>query len=94
MPNPAGTPLYRAVRTQAIRLLQKYVRSGRMPRASGHCADCGSRKYLRWDHRDYSAALTVEAVCNRCNARRGPGLVRMLDVGAWRWIDVPARAAA
>ena len=41
------------------------------------CADCGgpARDY---DHRDYNAPLTVDAVCRPCNLRRGSAVPRTI----------------
>jgi len=93
--NPPGTPLYKAIRKISGRLLQKYIRAGKFPSADGRpCVDCGATKYVCWDHRDYSEALTVEPVCYSCNGRRGPGLVEALDLDSWQWVRVPARHGA
>lgn len=78
--NPARSSFHRAIRDQANRLLQKYIRSGRFPRASGACVDCGATKYLCYDHRDYSEVLNVDVVCYSCNELRGAALIPFIDV--------------
>lgn len=37
------------------------------------CVDCGVPA-IEYDHRDYSRPLDVEAVCRRCNLKRGPAI--------------------
>lgn len=73
------SPLYRKIRTEAIRLVHKYIRANLMSKASGPCADCGAGDEFVWDHRDYSDALNVQAVCYGCNYRRGQGIALVID---------------
>jgi hypothetical protein len=37
------------------------------------CVDCGAPA-KHYDHRDYNKPLSVEAVCQKCNVKRGPGI--------------------
>ncbi len=37
-----------------------------------NCRDCGTTA-TEWDHRDYRYPLWVEAVCKKCNMKRGRG---------------------
>lgn len=37
------------------------------------CVDCGGQA-KHYDHRDYNKPLEVEAVCQKCNMRRGPAI--------------------
>lgn len=37
------------------------------------CTDCGCQA-IEYDHRDYSKPLQVDAVCRRCNLKRGPAI--------------------
>ncbi len=39
------------------------------------CVDCGEQAE-HYDHRDYMKPLDVDAVCRKCNFKRGPGLNR------------------
>lgn len=80
MPQRKRSRFYKIIQAQANRLLQKYIRSGRMPKASGQCSDCGSSKYLCYDHRDYSEALKVDVVCYSCNGLRGSAAIPFVDV--------------
>lgn len=52
--------------------LNAHISKGLHPKAVGlPCADCGEPAQC-WDHRDYYKPLKVEAVCRKCNAKRGP----------------------
>lgn len=49
------------------------VKSGKLPKPSTlKCVDCGVRA-SQYDHRDYAKRKEVEAVCARCNNKRGYG---------------------
>lgn len=39
------------------------------------CVDCKVQRATVYDHRDYSKPLEVDPVCNRCNLKRGKGIV-------------------
>lgn len=71
---------YKAIQQEANRLLQKYIRSRRIPKARGRCCDCGDSRYLCYDHRDYSEALTVDVVCHSCNQMRGTAVIPFVNV--------------
>lgn len=71
---------HRGVAKAANQLVTKYRQHGVIKPASGRCADCGTRKYLCYDHRDYSDVLTVEVVCNSCNQRRGAAWIPFLNI--------------
>lgn len=59
-------------RQQAISMVAKAVREGRLPRVSTQvCVDCGKQAQA-YDHRRYSAPLDVVPVCTPCNFKRGP----------------------
>lgn len=50
------------------------IRAGELPPPFGcKCADCDSPA-TEYDHRDYNAPLSVDAVCRTCNRRRGPAI--------------------
>jgi hypothetical protein len=52
----------------------KAVRRGILPPVRTlKCADCGDPAE-HYDHRSYARPLEVDAVCNRCNKRRGPAI--------------------
>lgn len=59
-------------------LWAKYRRH--MPKASGHCSDCGTTEFLCHDHRDYSDILKADVVCHSCNQKRGPASIPFYDV--------------
>ena len=65
------------------------VLGGRLPKASSLiCVDCGEQA-ARYDHRDYRKPFEVDAVCHRCDNRRGQGLP---DInGPHVWIDWKTR---
>lgn len=84
--NRRRSNFYRRVRDQANQLLQKYIRSRRIPKASGACVDCGASRYVCYDHRDYSEALTVDVVCYSCNELRGAGWIPFLNIESLLWI--------
>ena len=66
----------REVRAEAHRALGIEIRAGRIPPARTlHCHDCG-RPAADYDHRDYSQPLKVTALCESCNAMRGPAMWR------------------
>lgn len=37
------------------------------------CVDC-KKSAIEYDHREYAKPLQVDAVCRRCNLRRGPAI--------------------
>lgn len=60
-------------RKGAYKIMLAAIKVGALPEAkTQRCVDCGERAE-GWDHRDYSKPLDVQAVCGRCNTRRGPG---------------------
>ena len=60
-----------AVRATAASAVRKAVNIGMLkPAKDCVCVDCGSSA-KHYDHRDYSKPLTVEPVCQSCNAKRG-----------------------
>jgi hypothetical protein len=60
-------------REAAAVAVKNAIRAGLLQPPRGQtCADC-PRPAEEYDHRDYSKPLDVQAVCRRCNARRGPG---------------------
>jgi hypothetical protein len=69
-----------AVAYPAHRAVAKAIEQGVLPRpATLRCVDCG-RGAECYDHREYAKPLQVDAVCRRCNIRRGPAI----DSGAIR----------
>lgn len=74
------------IRNVANALMQQYVDRGLLPKPSGACVDCGATKYLRYDHRDYSQALTPEVVCQSCNCKRGQAWIPFLNVETLEWV--------
>lgn len=66
---------YKQAQRRAIALVSVAKVGGVLPYLNGKikCVDCG-RPARIYDHRDYSKPLDVEAVCDQCNGRRGPGL--------------------
>lgn len=69
----------RAIRGHAHTIVARAIREGNLPRPSASaCMDCG-QPAEQYDHRDYTQPLKVEAVCRRCNLRRGPALVWTAD---------------
>lgn len=49
------------------------ILAGRLPPISTqYCVDCGAFAKC-YEHRDYSAPLSVDPTCLSCNRRRGPG---------------------
>lgn len=72
-------PAYRRIQAACIGLLNKYTRYWGFPKAVGACVDCGSTKYLRYDHRSYDEPFEVEVVCASCNALRGAATYSVLD---------------
>ena len=52
--------------------VQQAIEAGRLSRPTTlTCVDCG-KPATEYDHRDHKAPLVVEAVCHRCNLKRGP----------------------
>jgi hypothetical protein len=63
------------IQRAAATALARAIRHGLLPRpASLPCADCGGPAD-RYDHRDYTAPLKVDACCRKCNALRGKAAV-------------------
>jgi hypothetical protein len=61
----------RDIQRVAATALARAIRHGLLARpASFPCADCGGAAD-RYDHRDYTQPLKVDACCRRCNALRG-----------------------
>ncbi len=62
----------------------------------GTCVDCGKRRKLERDHRDYNRPLDVDYVCHSCNVKRGPGIpIRPTDKSRdyeLRWSLTPRAA--
>ena len=57
----------------AIRGVSQAVKAGHLPHLKTEpitCADCYDRATC-YDHRDYRHPLTVDAVCQSCNVKRG-----------------------
>ena len=61
------------IRGKAHRAVSNAIKSGQLvsPKML-ECADCGEPAEC-YDHRNYSLPLAVDAVCWRCNSRRGVG---------------------
>ena len=65
-------PLVMLAREGAGTLVSAAIKDGRLaPPSARACVDCG-RTAEQYDHRDYFKPLKVDAVCRRCNLRRGP----------------------
>ncbi len=65
----------RDIKSAARRLTAMAVKAGLLPAVNGvPCKDCGVSASV-YDHRDYGSPLTVDAVCQSCNVRRGIGAV-------------------
>jgi len=93
--NRQKSNFHRRVRDIANGLLQKYIRSGRFPAASGSCTDCGASKWgVVYDHRDYSEVFDVEPVCHSCNGLRGSAWIPFLNVESLLWVRYREREAA
>lgn len=71
-----------AIQDAAHRAVARAIAAGEIPAAARlNCTDCG-RSADRYDHRDYTQPLRVDAVCARCNNWRG---------AADNWGDLPER---
>ena len=71
--------------------MQKAIKEGkliRLTKANIACVDCGE-KATDYDHRDYSKPLKVDAVCHKCNVRRGKDI---LGRKYHPWNGIPRRA--
>ena len=67
-----GRQVYILYRNRSGSIVAGAVKARRIvPATSLPCADCGETA-AAYDHRDYTQPLTVEAVCDQCNLRRGP----------------------
>lgn len=63
----------RHVRWLCRRIYQKALKTGQLKPVRGKiCVDCG-RKAQCYDHRNYYHPLKVDAVCFRCDSKRGEG---------------------
>ncbi len=65
---------YKRQARRAHRAIERAVKRGvlfALPHPSVFCVDCGARA-TAYDHRDYDKPLDVRAVCDSCNATRGP----------------------
>lgn len=61
-----------AITKPAHLAVARAIRKGELPHPTTlKCVDCGEPAKC-YDHRDYEKPLEVEAVCRRCNSRRGP----------------------
>ena len=61
-------------RNEASACVGEAIRTWKLPRPNTlPCADC-DQPASAYDHRDYNKPLQVVAVCDRCNARRGPAI--------------------
>lgn len=61
------------LRKRARGLVDRAIKRGELPPAkTQECKDCGNQAFC-YDHRDYNRPLMVDAVCKKCDARRGPG---------------------
>lgn len=59
------------IQERATAVVQLAKTSGLLkPATSFACVDCG-KQAAHYDHRDYAKPLAVDAVCVRCNFRRG-----------------------
>lgn len=64
----------RTAQYQAHKAVARARKSGQLQDpAELDCVDCGEPA-IEYDHRDYSKPLDVEAVCRRCNLKRGPAI--------------------
>jgi len=68
-----GKAVFRYYKKRAISWVSLCVRRGDLCRlyTSDVLCQCGEKAYC-YEHRDYSKPLEVEAVCDSCNALRGP----------------------
>lgn len=59
-------------------LVYAAIQRGELAKLDGSvaCVDCGKPADV-YDHRDYAKPLEVQAVCKRCNRRRGPAAPRV-----------------
>lgn len=88
------TPAHKCVSRIANDLFAKLKAARLIPSASGACMDCGKRKWLCYDHRDYSDLFAADVVCHGCNEARGPGLVTVIDPETLIHSVLPAYAGA
>lgn len=80
------TSRYKRIQHVCLDLVRKYMLSGRFPKASGNCVDCGTKDFLIWEHRDYNDPFNVVPVCHSCNAKRGQAKAEVLCVETLTWI--------
>lgn len=67
------------LRRNAADLVRRAIKKGELVKLSTGdvgCADCGSAA-TQYDHRDYTKPLSVDAVCQSCNFRRGIALATL-----------------
>ena len=88
---PRGFAMYSDLQRIASTTVNLAVRRQVLPRVSSlTCADC-DRRAAEYDHRDYTRPLDVDAVCHRCNARRGLAAHTLLcipiDAVTWEYED-------
>lgn len=76
---------YKRVQKACTQLLWKYVKYWGFPKASGACVDCGSTKYLCYDHRSYDEPFEVDVVCTSCNGLRGAASYSVLNLETLQW---------
>ena len=61
-----------AIRVRVTQLVHRAIHRGELSHPKTLvCVDCGSSAQC-YDHRSYDRPLDVEAVCRKCNHRRGP----------------------
>lgn len=71
--NCCGSRMHMAGRRATGRVALAIQRGELPPPRTTECVDCG-RPAEVYDHRDYLQPLKVDAVCRRCNYRRGPAV--------------------
>jgi len=60
--------------SKAVVMIKHAVDDGFLPNPKKLiCVDCGD-KATEYDHRNYDYPLSVEAVCHKCNCKRGKAL--------------------
>lgn len=64
---------------KAISMVASAIKKGNLPKPTVLlCVDCGSDAH-EYDHRDYTQPLKVDAVCRKCNRKRGFAIYTLLN---------------